>query len=115
MPSKEYYYRDPEKYRAETLAYTEANREKVRESKRRYHHANRERLNAGRKERYLKAREQAYSEGKTYGSEASRRFVLRQYGLTEEMFMQMCAAQNGVCYICGSANFNKNLAVDHGS
>lgn len=113
MPDEIYYKQDPAKYREQTRQWQERNREKVRANNRKYHEENRARLNAARRERYYKERDAARAEGRVYGTEASRRNVLKQYGLTEDKFTCMSSEQGNVCFICGEPNNKRNLVVDH--
>jgi len=43
----------------------------------------------------------------------NRKSLLRQYGLTPEMFAEKETEQNGKCAICGQTNNGKTLHVDH--
>lgn len=42
-----------------------------------------------------------------------RVYFLRKYGLSLEDYDRLLLAQGGCCGICGNANGNKRLAVDH--
>lgn len=44
---------------------------------------------------------------------ASRKFTLKQYGLTPEDYTEMFILQEGKCFICKRESKSQNLHVDH--
>ena len=88
------------------------NRDKTRETQRAYRAANRERLNAQSRKRLA-----SDPEARKKNTAGVRRW---RFGVTQEQYEEMVAAQQGLCAICGNPETYRNpsgdvktLAVDH--
>ncbi len=112
------YAGDPQKYRALSTAYVEANTEKVSASRKAAYAANPEKGKLKSREYQknnrakVKAAKKAYVEA---NPECKLGYQLSGYGVSIARFKAMVESQGGLCLICHEGNLNpkRRLAVDH--
>jgi Recombination endonuclease VII len=102
--NKLHYLANREAYKKRNALWRENNQERYKALSKKYREANKEKMTAKSKAWYAANTERAKATQRTK--------KLRNYGLTQEQFQVMQAAQNSTCPICAQP-FTKQPAIDH--
>ena len=111
------YIRRMTTYTAAHKAYYQKNKDKLNGCNQEYYQAHKETIRAQAKARRLR-RSEEYKKVKTEwrkGTVAQRRVkrLKREYGITQEQFLEMLKAQDGKCAICKTENPGRCWNIDH--
>jgi hypothetical protein len=109
MPSKEYYWKNPEKYREESLNYFNNNKDKCL-AKMKIRNLENPEINREKVKKWVKNNPRKHSQNSIDSKRKGR-------GFTKELFNQLLLEQENKCPICGielSKGLNQNAAcADH--